>query len=85
MTTAPTAKAAPGEQAPAIFTNRFYVQLGDLTRINFLEIVPGGSGTEYPRASLIMDRENAVALAKLILELSEESGGTGSSTGGKLH
>ena len=47
----------PGEELSCVLVNRFYMQIGQTgARIHCLEVVPGGSGTERPRASLQMSR-----------------------------
>src|SRR6266478_2292073 len=78
-------KKLVGEELPAVFSNRFYARLGDLSRINFMEVVPGGSQTEHPRVAVQLLREDAIALANLILQLAKAAPGAAASTGGSVH
>jgi hypothetical protein len=58
------------EELPAPWVNRCYVLSGPIVRITFAEIVPGGSGKEYARASVTMSPATAVELAEIILNQS---------------
>jgi hypothetical protein len=61
-----------GEELAAVFVNRFNVTLGEFTRIVFSERISKGSDKDYARAALILSRENALELARVILKLSKQ-------------
>jgi hypothetical protein len=61
------------EKLPGLFCNRFGIGIaGDLARIVFSEIPLAASGTEYPRAAIVMSLSDLVELGAIIDKLKDQ-------------